>query len=477
MNLKDFLQDDQIPEIEFSGLSEMSTEVEEGDVFLALGSSSQAREHILEAECSGALAALVDQSLQLNLQGLKLPIFRLAGLAEKRASLASKFFCEPSDNIDCIGITGTNGKTSVAYWIADLSSRLDKKIGYSGTLGWGNLKDLKPTQLTTPNPVDIQQRLAWFVKQDFAGVAIEVSSHALDQRRTSAIKFDTGVFTNLSRDHLDYHNNMAAYAKSKARLFEEYDLKNAVVCVDDQMGRKLVKTLNFDVLTYGVKGDVSWSLQLNSSDHKVTWNTPWGIFKTVLPVLSEFSVANLAAAIGVLLKSGISLDEIVLSIEKLRQVPGRMEAISSEDGKGPKVIVDFAHTPSALKAVLKSLRVRNKGRVISVVGCGGDRDTGKRPQMGEVAAALSDLVWFTSDNPRSEDPELIIDQMMSDLRTDNFCAVIDRETAIMEAISEAEIGDIVVLFGKGDESTQEVNGFYFPFSDKEVAKKILGSLG
>lgn len=477
MNLKDFLQDDEIPALEFSGLSEMSTEVEEGDVFVAVGSLSQIREHILEAECSGAIAAVVDQSLQLSLAGLKLPVFRLAGLAEKRAALASKFFCEPSSDLDCIGITGTNGKTSVAYWIADLSSRLDEKIGYSGTLGWGNLNDLKPTQLTTPNPIEIQRRLAWFVRQDFRGVAIEVSSHALDQGRTSAIKFDTGVFTNLSRDHLDYHITMAAYAKSKAKLFEEYDLRNAVVCIDDQMGKELVKTLSSDVLTYGAKGDISWSLQLNSNGHKVTWNTPWGTFKTALSVFSEFSVANLAAAIGVLLKSGISTDEIVLSIEKIRQVPGRMEAISLEDGKGPKVIVDFAHTPSALRAVLKSLRVINKGRVISVVGCGGDRDTGKRPQMGGVAAALSDLVWFTSDNPRSEDPGSIIDQMMFDLPTDNFYAVIDRETAIMEAISEAEKEDIVVLFGKGDESTQELNGVYLPFSDKEVAKKILRSLG
>ena len=218
MNIREFLQEDDLPAIEFSGLSEMSTEVEQGDLFLAVGSLPKVRDHILEAKSLGAVAALVDQSLQLNLEGLNLPVFTLEGLATKRGALASKYFFEPSANIECIGITGTNGKTSVAYWIADLSSQLDKKTGYCGTLGWGHLDDLKPTNLTTPNPIDIQQRLAWFEKNGFKSVALEVSSHALDQGRTTAVQFDTGVFTNLSRDHLDYHKSMKDYLHSKLLL-------------------------------------------------------------------------------------------------------------------------------------------------------------------------------------------------------------------------------------------------------------------
>ena len=475
MNLRDFLQADNLPSIEFSGLSEMSTDIEVGDLFVAVGSSSKVRDHILEAERSGAVAAIVDQSLQIDLEGLNLPVLKLEELAISRAALASKFFFEPSADIECIGITGTNGKTSVAYWIADLSSRLGKKSGYCGTLGWGNLDDLKPTRLTTPNAIDIQRRLAWFVKRGFKSVALEVSSHALDQGRTSAIDFDTGVFTNLSRDHLDYHSTMEAYAKSKAKLFEEYDLKNAVVCVDGSMGRDLVKAFNHEILTYGAKGDISWSLQLSPEGRKVTWNTPWGQFESVLPIFCEFSVANLAAAIGVLLISGISAEEIFLIIEELRQVPGRMETVNPKSTSGPKVIVDFAHTPAALKTVLESLRVRDKGRVISVVGCGGDRDKGKRSQMGEIVSELSDLAWFTSDNPRSEDPVLIVDEMMSGVRSDNIFVCIDREEAIVEAISEAAKEDVVLLFGKGDESTQESKGVFLPFNDKEIAKKILRS--
>ena len=475
MNIREFLQEDDLPAIEFSGLSEMSTEVEQGDLFLAVGSLPKVRDHILEAKSLGAVAALVDQSLQLNLEGLNLPVFTLEGLATKRGALASKYFFEPSANIECIGITGTNGKTSVAYWIADLSSQLDKKTGYCGTLGWGHLDDLKPTNLTTPNPIDIQQRLAWFEKNGFKSVALEVSSHALDQGRTTAVQFDTGVFTNLSRDHLDYHLTMESYARSKAKLFEDYDLKNAVVCIDGSMGRHLAKTLNTEVLTYGAKGDISWSLQHNHDGRKVTWNTPWGHFESVVPIFCDFSVANLAAAIGVLLISGISADAIFLAIEKLRQIPGRMETINPKSVKGPKVIVDFAHTPSALETVLESLKDRDRGRVISVVGCGGDRDKGKRSQMGEIVSELSDLVWFTSDNPRSEDPASIIDEMISGVQSNNFFVSIDREKAITEAISEAGREDVVLLFGKGDESTQELKGVFLPFSDKEIAKKILRS--
>ena len=477
MNLKQFLEDDQIPALEFSGISEVSYELEDGDLFLAVGNSAQIVEHIQEAERLGAVAAVVDRLQSSDIPRTRLPVFQIDGLSNKRRLLASLFFREPSNDVEVVGITGTNGKTSVAYWIADISTRLGIKTGYCGTLGWGALENLKPSKLTTPNPTDIQRILSWFVKEQFSRVALEVSSHALHQGRTEAVKFATGVFTNLSRDHLDYHKTMKAYARSKAKLFEEYELSRAIICVDDSMGRELAKTTVADVLTYGAKGDISWSVGNNFCGQEVIWNTPWGALKSAAPFFCEFSIANLAAVIGVLLTAGFSIEQLGLVMPEMGQVPGRLETLNPDSDKGPKVIVDFAHTPSAVEAVLQSVSGMTQGKIISVLGCGGDRDQGKRSQMGEIVTRLSDLVWLTSDNPRSEAPEEIINQMTSEVEATNFFVSIDRENAIRGAIHGAKKEDIVVLFGKGDESTQEINGVFLPFKDKDVAEKILRGLG
>jgi UDP-N-acetylmuramoyl-L-alanyl-D-glutamate--2,6-diaminopimelate ligase len=243
------------------------------------------------------------------------------------------------------------------------------------------------------------------------------------------------------------------------------------------MGIELAKTTVADVLTYGAKGDISWSVGNNSYGQEVIWNTPWGALKSDAPFFCEFSIANLAAVIGVLLTAGFSIEQLALVMPEISQVPGRLETLNPDSDKGPKVIVDFAHTPSAVEAVLQSVSGMTQGKIISVLGCGGNRDQGKRSQMGEIVTRLSDLVWLTSDNPRSEAPEEIINQMTSEVEATNFFVSIDRENAIRGAIHGAKKEDIVVLFGKGDETTQEINGVFLPFKDKDVAEKILRGLG
>ena len=476
MNLRDLLAGQLVPNLEVSGISEMSKDVQAGDLFLAVGDSALQKTHIAEANRRGAVCVLTDQTTSFGGDLSEVPLIYIGDLATRRGALASTFYSNPSRELECIGITGTNGKTSIAYWVADLSSRIGFKTGYSGTLGWGALESLRPASLTTPNAVEIQKRLFHLLKEGCSRTAIEVSSHALDQGRVSDVTFDIGVFSNLTRDHLDYHKSMKAYAECKAKLFRDFDLRCAVVCIDDPFGKTIADYLGTRVLTYGLKGDVSWVARPSPSGYTVKWNTPWGDFENELPFFCDFSIANLGAAIGVILVSGGSVKQLVGALGNLRQIPGRMEIISNMNQSCPCVILDFAHTPEAVRLVLTSIRARTSGRLICVIGCGGDRDQGKRKEIGKIVSELSDFVWLTSDNPRSEDPMKIIRQVASGFTTDNYSVSLDRKDAIREAITSSEDQDIVMLLGKGDESTQEVNGVFVPFSDREIAKEVVGGL-
>jgi len=476
MKLRDLLATQSVPDLEISGISEMSGDVQAGDLFLALGKLVSQRRHLDEAKRLGAVCALTDKPLSFGSDFSDFPIIYIGDLANRRGILASKFFSNPSRDLECIGITGTNGKTSIAYWVADLSSRIGIKTGYSGTLGWGTLENLRPGSLTTPNAVDIQERLFHLLREGCLRTAIEVSSHSLDQGRVSDVIFDIGVFSNLTRDHLDYHKTMKAYAESKAKLFKDFELKKAVVCIDDPFGKTIADYLGARVLTYGLKGDVSWVAYPSSSGYTVSWKTPWGDFENEFPFFCEFSISNLGAAIGVILGSGGSIEQLAKELSHMKQIPGRMETISNMSHSRPCVIVDFAHTPEAVRLVLTSVRSRGDGRLITVIGCGGDRDQGKRKEMGKIVSELSDLVWITSDNPRSEDPMTIIQQIASGIATSNYFVSLDRKNAIRDAIISAQEQDIVMLLGKGDETTQEVNGVFLPFSDRDIANEVVGSL-
>ena len=476
MNLRDLLATQSVPNIEFSGISEMSRDVQAGDLFLALGDSVGQKTHITEAKRRGAICVLTDKSIPFGSDLSEVPVISMVDLATRRGMLASRFYSNPSGDLECVGITGTNGKTSIAYWIADLSSRIGVKTGYSGTLGWGTLGKLQPAHLTTPNVVDIQKRLFHLLKEGCSRTAIEVSSHSLDQGRVSDVHFDIGVFSNLTRDHLDYHKSMKAYAECKAKLFKDFDLKKAVVCVDDPFGKSIADYLGNRVLTYGLKGDVSWVATPSPYGYTVSWNTPWGDFENEFPFFCDFSISNLGAVIGVILSAGGSVKHLARELNYLKQIPGRMETISDMNQSGPCVIVDFAHTPEAVRLVLMSIRARVSGRLICVIGCGGDRDKGKREEMGKIVSELSDFVWLTSDNPRSEDPMKIIRQVASGITTGNYSVSLDRKDAIREAITSSQGQDIVMLLGKGDESTQEVNGVFLPFSDRDIAKEVVEGL-
>ena len=275
---------------------------------------------------------------------------------------------------------------------------------------------------------------------------------------------------------MDYHKTMKAYAESKARLFKDFELQKAVVCIDDSFGRTLSEYLGDTALTYGSKGDLSWTASPSSSGFIIKWSTPWGVFESELPFICDFSISNLGAAIGVILVLGGSLERLSDEMKYLGQIPGRMEVVFDESDSPSNVVVDFAHTPDAVRSVLENARTRTSGRLITVIGCGGDRDKGKRKEIGKIASNLSDLVWVTSDNPRGEDPMEIIQQILSGVTRNNYVVSVDRKQAISNAIMDAQNEDIVMLLGKGDESTQEVNGRFLPFSDRDIAKEVIRGL-
>jgi len=420
-------------------------------------------------------ALLVGDELSAPLPDAGVPVVQVTALAERRGALAARFYADPSASLSCIGVTGTNGKTSVAYHIADLSTRLGTPAGYCGTLGWGVLDALTDGGMTTPNAVALQRQLASMRDQGMRAAVLEVSSHALDQDRARQVHFDIAVFTNLSRDHLDYHGTLEAYAAAKARLFTQWPLRAAVINVDDEFGMQLTTRCAAEVISYGRAGDWRWHSRPVDGGLQVRWQTPLGEIEQHVGAVAEFAVANIAAAMAVLTCMGHDLSAVAAELPRLRGVPGRMEVFSG-DGRAPLVVVDYAHTPDALAKVLASLRAYGQGRLLCVVGCGGDRDRGKRPQMGQHAAAGADRVWFTADNPRSEAVSDIIDDMLQGLSAAQRARVTvmpDRAEAIRAAIAEGKASDVVLVAGKGHEDYQEVGGRRLPFDDRRVVNQAL----
>lgn len=472
MNLRRLLQDPVLPSLELGGLTEDSRQVAAGDAFLAIkGVSSDGHAHASEAAAAGAICILAERPLP----GLGVPVVEVPDLAVRRGALAARFYDHPSQALTCFGVTGTNGKTSIAHHLADLASRLGRRTGYLGTLGWGELSRLAPTRLTTADAVATQRRLARLRDQGCQWACVEASSHALAQKRVDEVQFRCALFSNLSRDHLDYHRNLSAYGAAKERLFQFPALRTAIINVDDSFGRKLAARLRGpEVFTLGRQGaDLSWmDLALGASGLKARLATPWGAANLELPLFGEFALANAAAAIGALAAAGLPLADLADQARHLAPVPGRMEFFR-ESGR-PTVAVDYAHTPDALQKALAALAPHCRGRLICVVGCGGDRDEGKRPAMGRIAAQGADLVWLTSDNPRWEDPRRILAQMRAGMgESAEVREEIDRRTAVATAIAEARPQDLVLIAGKGHESHQEVGGRRFPLSDRQLVRRAL----
>ncbi|MDH4233867.1 MAG: UDP-N-acetylmuramoyl-L-alanyl-D-glutamate--2,6-diaminopimelate ligase, partial [Gallionella sp.] len=389
-----------------------------------------------------------------------------------------------------VGITGTNGKTSTSHWIAQALSDAGKKCALIGTLGNGFAGALQASANTTPDAIRVHGLLADYLSDGASAVAMEVSSHALAQGRVNGVRFDVAMFTNLSRDHLDYHGDMENYAASKRKLFDWQQLKYAVLNLDDAFGTELAEQLHdkeVEIIGYGltdaalqfaerlglrmVYGNL---VEMSGQGMQLDVHSSWGGAQINSVLVGRFNAANLLGALAVLLVSGVGLVDAVRSLSKVRAVAGRMQRLGGADQ--PTVIVDYAHTPDALEKVLLALRevnVSTGGKLICVFGCGGDRDRGKRAMMGVVAERFSDHCIITSDNPRSEDPQNIIAEVAGGMSAKNHEIIINRAAAIERAIALARQGDTVLLAGKGHEDYQEIHGVKYPFSDTDVARQAL----
>jgi len=468
-----------------------SRAVRQGDTFVAYpGEKTDGRQFIAQAIAQGASAVIWEKQHFVWDDAWQIPNLAVSDLRHKAGWLADAVCGAPSEKLQMIGVTGTNGKTTTSHWIAHALNDAGKKCALIGTLGNGLVDALQPSANTTPDAIRVHSLLADFLRAEVQAVAMEVSSHALAQGRVNGVRFDVALLTNLSRDHLDYHGDMESYAASKRRLFDWQNLKFAVLNLDDAFGAELAEELCggvVEVIGYGMS-DAALQLAerlglrmvyghlaaMSGQGLRLDVYSSWGGGQINSLLVGRFNAANLLGALAVLLVSGIELSEVVQSLSKVQAVAGRMQRLG---GAGqPTVIVDYAHTPDALEKVLLALREVNApldGKLICVFGCGGDRDRGKRAMMGLVAEKFSDHCIITSDNPRSEDPQRIIAEIVGGMTANNREVIVERATAIERAIGLARQCDTVLLAGKGHEDYQEINGVKHPFSDVAVAECAL----
>ena len=475
-----------LQECSLTDISMDSRRVAAGGLFLALAKNTVDREkHLRQALEKDIFAVLIDEQQPLTetelemLNAAVVIAYSVDNLAEKAGFIAARFYGHPSADMTVIAVTGTNGKTSVSQFIAQALESMNKPCGVIGTMGAGRLCDLEMTGMTTPDPVTMQKLLARFQREGCDYVALEASSHALAQGRLNSVEIDIAVLTNLSRDHLDYHKTMANYAAAKKRLFDMDSVQYAVINADDAFGTDVISKLrkNVTLLTYGdaesqvniraahisyKRDGVAFDARVNDTSVAVN-----------LPVLGEFNVDNILAAIGVLTALGLNTEQCRDAINQCQAVSGRMQTYT-QAGQ-PTVVIDYAHTPDALHQALRTLQVHlpDAGQLWCVFGCGGDRDRGKRPLMGKVAEREADQVIVTDDNPRTEDHLLIIEDILAGCDEPQKIRVeLDRKLAITYAINHAETKDIVLVAGKGHESYQEINHVRYPFSDAAVVTAV-----
>ena len=535
--------------VKINQLATDSRLLKKGEVFLAFPgvgeSSADGRDFIAQAIRAGASAVLWEAGGYAWNPEWRVPNLPVANLRERAGAIASHVYGYPSQNLSLVGITGTNGKTSCSHWIAQAMNALGKKTAVIGTLGNGFLGALETTPHTTPDAVTLQKRLAQFLTQGASVVAMEVSSHGLEQGRVNGAQFSTALLTNVTRDHLDYHGDMAAYTRAKAKLFAAPGLKAAVLNLDDAVGAAWIRQWRelktypahpAEVIAYGfneaalhtppargngeklrsVKSVIGHNLKLGSNGTRFDIDSSWGAASLKSAMVGRYNAANLLAVLATLLANGTKLQDAVKAMAHLRPVPGRMQQLGG--GSLPLVVVDYAHTPDALEKVLSALReileyedgqgdgserripsprpLPNGARVraaplrggrdetkfkiqnsklICVFGCGGDRDSGKRPLMGQLAAQLADEIVITSDNPRNELPETIIKHIVAGVvkAGADYQLEEDRYTAIVKAVLAARPGDVVLVAGKGHEAWQEIRGTKIPFNDVAVAREAL----
>jgi UDP-N-acetylmuramoyl-L-alanyl-D-glutamate--2,6-diaminopimelate ligase len=459
-----------------------------GCAFIACqGRASHGLLHAPAAVERGAVAVLWEPApgLEPPVLPAHVVVHAIPDLRQRVGQLADRFFREPSSALDVVGVTGTNGKTTAAYLLAQAADALGRKGAYLGTVGFGRPGALVDVGLTTPDCVSVHRRLAQARDSGAKTMSLEVSSHALDQGRVDGVRFGTAVFTNLTRDHLDYHGTVEAYGAAKARLFRAPGLGRAVVNVRDEFGRQLADTLDpaLERVLYSTSneiwapGDVGWirvpELRATTAGLTLHVESSWGAGTVRSRLVGEFNAENLLAVLGVLLGWQVPLQQALVALSACAPPPGRMEAFGG--GAQPLALVDYAHSPDALSKALDAARAHARGRLICVFGCGGDRDSGKRPMMGAIAEDRADVVVVTDDNPRTEDSRAIIEQILAGMREPGAVNVVaDRSEAIHFALAEADAGDVVVIAGKGHEDYQIVGLEVRPFSDRAVVLDALG---
>lgn len=475
MTLKELFPQWQGEPVMIDSLALDSRQVKPGCLFLAVpGLHHDGRQYIAQARAAGA-AAVAYEACAAGVIEPGLPALAIDGLAGELSAIAGRFYGQPSRQLRVVGITGTNGKTSVSQMLAQALGALGQPCGVIGTLGSGMPDALTDHGMTTPDALCVQQQLARLYESGATAVSMEVSSHALQQGRVADVDFDLAIFTNLSRDHLDYHGDMASYAAAKALLFER-PLRVAVINLDDDFAAQLQTRCTGKVTTYSLsnsQADIHCS-EIRYDHQGIVARVHLGgeVASLSSPLLGAFNLANLLAVLGGLSALGISATDALAVMARLQAPAGRMQRLGGE-GK-PLVVVDYAHTPDALEKALAALRAHVQGKLTCVFGCGGDRDTGKRALMGRVAEQGADQLVITDDNPRTENSASIIEQILQGIEQPQAIRVIaNRAQAINSSITQAQAGDLILLAGKGHETYQEINGVRQPFSDIEQAERAL----
>lgn len=472
--ISDLINIDPHYDRQISGLSLDSRHLAENNIFCACrGTQSHAKTYLEMALQKPIAAVFLEEEGEIFLKN-NIPCIPYPNLTKELGILAAKFYDFPTQEMRVIGITGTNGKTSISHFIAQ---HLPQPCGLLGTLGNGIYGDLISGKFTTPFGIELQGIFHDLKSKNIKNTVMEVSSHALEQHRTAGINFEIGIFTNLTRDHLDYHGTMENYGAAKAKLFQDYPLKTAIFNLDDPFSQHLLQIVpQINVLTYSLNNSQASifcnKINLLPNGYQLEVSTPLGIIKTKIKLIGDFNVSNILAAIGALIAFGIPLNKIKEKLFQTQAVAGRMELFQSPNYA--PIIIDYAHTPDALEKALQSTRKHCNGKLWCIFGCGGDRDQGKRPLMGEIAEKYADQIILTNDNPRHEIPEQIISDIKIGLKNHSFLTILDRKQAISHALENAKKNDLILLAGKGHETYQQIGDDFLHYSDRETVQQLLG---
>ena len=466
-----------IPDCKVNGISIDSREIEPGYLFIGMpGVEGDGRDYATGAIENGAAVLLLETGKTLNLPAT-VPVVRLQDIRRHIGLILNRFYGFPSSQLTVIGVTGTNGKTTCTQLLGRILDRPDQRCAIIGTLGNGFPDALETGTHTTPDVVTMHRLLSDFVEQGAQAVCMEVSSHALEQDRIAGININIAVFTNLTRDHLDYHGDMESYAASKARLFSIEGLEVAAINLDDEFGRQLAESLDdTKIIGFGISGgDVrAEAIHAQADGTSMTLLLDDKGYDVRSGVYGDFNVSNLLAVASVLKALKWKDEAIATALSGSMPVPGRMERFGQAEN-GPVVVVDYAHTPDALQHALSALRPHTQGALWCVFGCGGDRDRGKRSLMGKVADELADHVVLTDDNPRTEPPEQIIKEIEQGMHRSHK-VIQPRQRAVRETIAEARVSDLILVAGKGHEDYQEIGKEKLQYSDRALVQEILGEV-